>query len=248
MFESTSIIEYVNNVFEENENILRYFYTQLYKEYNPDINGYNLVFMLPPDLSGWKNTNFSLYSQDDSLSYFYSTSNFLTFAAVDFTPPINQINTERVSSRTGAIPYATEITNTEQCSMSYVENSEIDIYHYHHMWLEYIRAVLDGVISPDSKYYDSKNESVFEFGAIDYATSAYIVRYKPDMKKILFIGKCIGIFPQSLPSKELIGQRTSNELTTLPFSYFCSAYREVTWRETSHWLINEFQTLVKNRF
>jgi hypothetical protein len=69
-----------------------------------------------------------------------------------------------------------------------------------------------------------------------------------------YIGKCIGVFPQSLPSKELIGQRTSNELTTLPFNYFCAAYRAEVLPETEdglksarseslkekYWIYNEF--------
>ena len=245
--QSTTLIKYIDNVFEKNEGILRYFYTQLYRDYNPDINGYNLIFMIPPDLSGWKKNHNSLYNQTEQKSFVFSTNKFITFSAIDFTPPINQINIEKVSSRTGAIPYATEITNTEQCSVTYIDNSDIDIYHFHHMWLEYIRAVVDGIISPDEKYFTPSDDNDL-FGAIDYAASIYVVKYAPNLKTILFIGKCIGLFPQSLPSKELIGQRTSNEITTLPFSYFCSAYREVTWRESNHWLIKEFYNIVEKRF
>ena len=89
-----NIIDYVESVFEADEGVLKYFYKNLYKNYNPDINGYNLIFMVPPDLSGWKNTN--LYSQD-SPSYFNDTSKFITFSAIDFTSPTQQVNTEKIS-------------------------------------------------------------------------------------------------------------------------------------------------------
>ncbi len=115
------------------------------------------------------------------------------------------------------------------------------------MWLEYIRAVVDGIIEPDDKYISS-NDNEYLFGAIDYAASFFIVKYSPNLKRILFIGKCIGVFPQASPSKELVGQRASNELTTLPYSYFCSAYREATWRESSHWIFEEFYKSIQSRF
>jgi len=239
--DTTTIIDYVNDIFEINESALKYFYKQLFKQYNPDINGYTLVFMLPPDLSGWDKDFTKLYSQDGP-SFVFDTSKFVTFAAIDFTPPTHQVNTEKVSSRTGAIPYVTEVTNTEQCSITYIENSNIDIYHFHHMWIEYMRAVVDGFVSPASKYLDPTNLTFF--GAIDYAASIYTVRYLPNLRDIRYINKSIGVFPQSLPSKELVGQKSSNELTTLPFTYFVSGYREATWREQNHWLIKEFNDLV----
>ncbi len=242
------VIDYVNEVFEKNEASLRYFYKQLYKNYNPDINGYNLIFMIPPDLSGWRVSHNNLYSQE-SMSFFFETSKFVTFAAIDFTPPTQQVNTEKIASRTGAIPYVTEISNTEQCSITYVDNAEIDIYHFHHMWLEYMRAVVEGFVEPDDKYINPDNIKDGCFGAIDYAASIYVVKYLPNLRDIRYINKSVGIFPQSLPSKELIGQRSSNELTTLPFTYFVAGFRESTWRENnSHWLNKEFKEHVESRF
>ncbi len=241
---SATILEYIDQVFSEKEDVLKYFYKHLYKDYSPDINGYNLIFMLPPDLSGWKSDYPTLYKPEKT-SKFFDISNFITFSAIDFSPPTHQVNTEKISARSGAIPYATEISHTEQCSITYIENHEIDIFHMHHMWIEYIRAIIEGFVEPEGKYITPGNP---EFGAIDYCTSAYIVRYAPDLKTIRFIGKCVGIFPQTLPSKELIGQRTSNELTTLPFTYFVAGYREMTWRETGHWILKEFEELVKANF
>ncbi len=240
-----TIIDYIDSVFEKNGEVLKYFYKNLFKQYNPDINGYNLIFMMPPDLSGWNKTRGSLYSQYGTDSYVHDISKFITFGAIDFTSPTQQVNTEKISSRNGAIPYVTEVSNTDQCSITYIDNSDIDIYHFHHMWIEYMRAVVDGFVEPADKYMDPNSSN---FGAIDYAASIYIVKYVPNLKDIRYISKSIGCFPQTLPSKELIGQRTSNELTTLPFTYFVAGYREATWKEENHWLIQEFKDLVKVKF
>ena len=106
-----------------------------------------------------------------------------------------------------------------------------------------------------------KQNAVYQ--GIDYAGAFYILKYKPDLKKVTYIGKSIGVFPQSLPSKELIGQRTSNELTTLPFNYFCAAYRAEVLPETEkklekirsvgnlkekYWIYNEFMDLILPKF
>jgi len=240
-----TVMDYINSVYKDSEGYLRYFYKQFYKDYNPDINGFILLFMIPPDLSGFKKMYNELYGD---FSFFSEVQNFFTFSAVDFTPPSVQVNSEKILSRSGGIPYATEVTNTDQCSITFIENSKIDIYHFHRVWINYIQAVLEGLIHPSEEYLDKSNNRLF--GAIDYASSLYVVKYLPNLNKILLIGKCIGIFPQLLPGKELFGQRTSNELTTLPINYFCPLYREATWREgnVDNWIFKEFNDLVKTKF
>jgi hypothetical protein len=248
-----NLIEYLNTVFGDgktNSGLLKFFYQQQYRDFSPDINGYTLIFMVPPDLSGYRVRNASNYNQIDTNSYVGRVSNLIAFAAVDFAPPQTQVNTEQISSRNGAIPYATEVTETDQCSITYVDNSNLEVYQFHHLWVEYMREVMEGVIEPDSQYYDPNN---VRCGQIDYAASLYIIKYRPDMKTITFVSKCIGVFPQGLPSKELIGTRTSNELTTLPFTYFCTAYREATFLDRNnsggtHWILSELNTNILTRF
>lgn len=236
-----TLVDYLNDQFggsTAGDGILKYFYEQLYSQYNPDITGFTLIMMMPPDLSGYrvnKNGN-NFYNQIDPTSYLGEVGQFMTFAGIDFTPPQSQVNSESISSRTGAIPYATEVSESESCSVTYVDNSNLDIYMFHHLWVEYIREILEGVIEPASEYITPGSPN---FGAIDYAASIYVIKYRPDMRTITFVAKCMGVFPQSLPSKELIGTRTSNELTTLPFTYFCTAYREATGMEFDNWILAE---------
>ena len=239
-----TLLDYLQEAFSgdsPSEGIMKYFYEQLYSKFNPDLNGFVIALMVPPDLSGYriaKSGGNSYYSQTSPSSYFGEVSQLVSFAAVDFSPPQSQVNTETVSARTGAIPFATEVSESDTCSVTYIENSDLDIYRMHHLWVEYIREMLEGVIEPAPEYIDPTSDS---FGAIDYAASLYIIKYRPDMKTINFVAKCMGIFPQSLPNKELIGTRTSNELTTLPFTYFCTAYREATAAEYDNWILSEIE-------
>jgi len=252
----TTLVNYIDYIFADSSphsQVLKYFYHQLYREFAPDINGYTLVFFVPPDLSGYRvnveteSGSFDgerVYAQTKE-SYMGIVSKIMTFAAIDFTPPQSQVRVETISTRSGSIPIASEVSETDTMSITFLDNRQLDIYMFHHIWVEYIREVLEGTIEPDPSYYDPEYLDEFgeddNYGAIDYAASCYIVKYKPDMKSITYAAKCVGIFPQSLPNKELIGSRTTNEVVTLPFTYSCSGFREAlyTEQEAGLWIFDE---------
>jgi hypothetical protein len=253
-FEGATLTGYLDSVFNSPETeVVKFFYQQLYRDFSPDINGYTLVFFVPPDLSGYKNLAGSpLYSQEDPASYMSTVGKIMTFAAVDFTPPQSQVRTENVSTRSGSVPIASEVSESETISITFVDNGYLDIYMFHHLWVEYIREILEGTIAPDDSYYytfkDTNEPIDLDFyGAIDYAASCYIVKYRPDMKTVTYVSKCVGIFPQSLPNKELIGTRSANEIVTLPFTYSCSGFREALYHEKSSkmWIFDELDDIVK---
>lgn len=242
--------EYVSKYF--NNPVLNFFTSQLYSYFQPDINSYTLFFLVPPVLSGYENLsagsfhdkieelngrfpvdisdtayNFAIgQSQSTNLRYI---SRLLTFAAIDFTPPSSVVNISNFSTRVGNAPYATEINSSETLSVTMIDNSTLDIYSYHLIWVEYIRDILDGLIKPSDEYLKSSQTDGYNKGTIvDYMGSAYIVRYNPDLNNISHVCKCIGVFPQNIPSKELIGTRGQPEISTLPITYSVCGYREAT--------------------
>lgn len=250
----TSLKDHIEYLFSQsnsaNKSVLTYFYKQLYNDFNPDITGYTLIFMVPPDLSGYRiKYGTSVYGQDDPSSQIGEITNFVTFAAIDFTPPQSQVNSDTVKARSGGMPYATEVAESEQCSITFIDNSNLDIYTFHHLWIEYIREILDGSLSPSDEYITENND---KYRMVDYFGSIYVVKYFPNMKDIKFVAKCTGVFPQALPSKEIIGNRTTNELTTIPFTYFCTNYRECLLNElradSSFWILKELNNQIYSRF
>ena len=255
---SLETTNYLDRVVKHYQNdVLSYMSKNMMGLFNPDINGYTLIFFIPPELSGLVTQQKDLYSDTNQVIYkgdpqtpqkLNSLSRLMTFAAIDFTPPQEQVNVDKISSRSGAIPYATEITTSEQVTVTYIDNMDLSIYKFHQVWIYYMWDIIEGKIKPADKFLKNQDSSDL-YNAIDYAGAFYIVKYKPDLNSITYIGKCIGVFPQSLPSKELIGQRTANELTTLPFNYLCAAYRaEVVSEGHAGWIKNEFDLLVKTKY
>jgi hypothetical protein len=237
---------------------LKYFYGQLYRNFNPDVTGYTLIFMKPPEFSSPDFANNKKLKTDISsiigsilstvgltpqnVSTLEEFSKVYSFMATDFTPPVTEIQSSQVQTRTGALTYASDISSSETVSISFLESNPLTIYKFHLLWVEYIRELLKGTIEPDPKYYNPDDKE--NFGAQDYLASLYIVKYIPDMKTISYISKCIGVFPLRLPSKELIGTRATNEICVLPFEYSCIAFREyVEGLEINTWIKEELETV-----
>jgi hypothetical protein len=251
-------ISYFVDLYLSDNPELKYFYSQMYRNFNPDITGYTLIFMKPPEFSSPSYANNAKLKKEASdiitsvtsvigltpqvVNTLADFSKVYSFMATDYTPPRTEVQNSQVQTRTGAISYASDVKETETVSISFLESNPLTIYKFHLLWVEYMRNILIGEIEPDPKYLDSTD---FEnFGAQDYLASLYIVKYIPDMKTISYISKCIGVFPLSLPSKELIGSRTTNEICVLPFEYSCIAYREyIEGLDLNSWIKKEFNEL-----
>lgn len=215
---------------DDTRKFIRVYDKFLMRDYNPDINGYTLCFLVPPPFMSSE-----IYDFDRLASF----QKFVCFSAIDFTPPQINIEQESLNHQGGAIPYAIGVTPSNSCSVTYIENSGLDIYYFHEVWANYIKKLIMGTVCPNTDYLDRNSPN---YGVLDYVGSLYIVKFIPTFTNITYISKCIGIYPQALPNKELIGQRSANELTTLPFNYYCSYYKETL--DSEHWILSEFQNLM----
>lgn len=237
---------------------LQYFYNMLYGfgnemgQFHPDINGYTLMFMLPPHLSGYG------YSADFS-GPLGSFCKMVCFLGVDFTPPSVQVTASELPTHTGALPFGMQVNPTGQLSISYIDDQQSHIFGFHKVWVSYMEDILRGMkssdngeIKPSSEYYSDPTDP--KFGEIDYMTSAYVIRTKPTrgllFDDINYVGKATGIFPLNLPDKEVIGRRDSNEIVTVPMSYRCAWYRAYSLgtpkRDKDIYLLSEFYNLIES--
>lgn len=239
--DSEDIVELDKNLRDslETNGILYYFNKMLLggtldnEKFMPDINGYSLIFMMAPDLSG--------YTIGGSRCDDYSNiAKKFVFLAMDFTPPAVQVDMASVSGSSGGIPFGTKVTKGGQCSITFLDTINIEVFKFHKLWVDYIDKIVKGSLTPQDKYLDPNNAS---FGSIDYMSSAYVVRLKPvegSHNNILYVGKAIGIFPLNLPDKEVIGRRDTNELTTLPMTYSCARYVQTTGLDEYSWIQDDF--------
>jgi hypothetical protein len=231
--------------FLDKNGILKYFYKFIYgktvintKGFHPDVNGYSLIFMLPPELSGYNNTE-----------YMTNISKMFVFLALDFTPPQIVVNTSDVSSTIGSLSTGSEVHSGGQVSITYLDDQDLNCFSFHNTWVEYIKNITTGLIEPDPKYLNSDDEE--NFGVIDYATSAYVVRFRPSFElnsDILYVGKAVGIIPLGSNDKEIIGRRDANELTMLNYSYQCPEYLNTTGNDKNKWLIDEFHSKIASLY
>lgn len=191
----------------------------LVEQEQPDVNGYTFVFLEPPDLSGFKDKDVQY-----AINEICRKSLFL---AIEATPPSITINTEEVSTQSSvSMPYATTKVATGNLSISFLDNSNMDINSLHNVWIEYIYNQLWGDLLPADKYLDP--DQINFFGALDYATSAFIIKYDPSFSDPpVMVGKATGIFPTGLPVKEVIGTRSNRELVMQTVTYTCSYYEVV---------------------
>lgn len=259
-------IDFLNVISHQNP-IINQYREYLFKKLNPNITGFNLIFMVPPHLSGieagnnfinnFANQN-NLGNQNlNALQMYLETVPFLTFAASDYSMPTTQVVQGQINPRTGGAPYISDVISSEACNITYVDNNQCVVYLYHLLWLEYIRAIVGGgyfdqttgnwiAIKPNNQYIDESNPN---YGTLDYACSIYVVKYMPNMNDITYIGKAIGCVPVNLPSKELLGTKSVNDLALLPFDYVSGLYREyVANNNTNYWLYDEVRRLILSRY
>ena len=237
----------------QNIPVLRYFNRMLYSDFMPDVNGYVLIFMIPPHLSG--------YNLNPSPGNFLGeASKLIPFVGIDASPPSSQVTVAEINGTFGGIPYGTKVSNANQINITYLDTADIQIFSMHKTWETYIRDVTIGQVKPDDSYMGGGGSALgytyeSDFCYIDYLASAYVLKFRPSTlgsdieENIVYVGKAVGIFPLSLPHKELIGRRDANELTILPITYNSSIYREyvVTEGMTDHserWVYDELTTLL----
>jgi len=208
-------------------------------QFSPDVNGYTFIFLLPPHLSGYE------ISPDNK--DMMKISKLTCFLALDFTPPSIQVTASEGMSRSGSIPYGVDVISSGQMSITFLENHRLEIFGLHKSWVSYIEDITRGTIKPSQKYISD--------GIIDYATSAYVVRFKPTKSlnwgDIIYVGKAIGIFPTNMPDKEVIGRRDSHEITTLPINYTCTLYRQQVFgspAEPFGWIYDEVKSLCLDKY
>ncbi|MEM4385632.1 MAG: hypothetical protein QXD03_03700 [Candidatus Anstonellales archaeon] len=224
----------------QNSPVLRYFYTMLYnKNFQPDINGYSLIYLIPPHLSGIEDI-----VTDDVIT---DISRMSIFLAVDFTPPDTSIEFDSVNGSILSIPFATEHRVNNQCTVSYVDSSNLSIYGFHLKWMEYIRAVTLGMVEPSEEYLDDDS------AILDYVGSIYCIKFKPSAindfrNSITFVSKTYGVFPISLPEKEIVGSRNTNELSIINITYACADHRRYTWGSQNMFIMKEFLDDIESTF
>ena len=76
--------------------------------------------------------------------------------------------------------------------ISYTDNRDLDVFHFHKLWADYISNVYNGKWNPKMKYIYGR--------ILDYACSVYYILTAEDGETIIFWSKYYGVFPENMPS------------------------------------------------
>lgn len=255
-----------NTIRDDPENLGPYLYKFLYNEmvpkcsifahilnknltynlnFHPDVNGFYIIAMIPPHLSGYPDEISNLDN-----GRIAKTFNKSTFLSLDVNPPEISIESSTVdASNSNSVIYGINRTAGNNINISYIENRDLEIFNSHSLWIEYIRQVLLGDVSPQSQYLNDASGHIL----LDYATSCYIIKYLPNMDTVVYVGKAVGLFPQSVTTKDVIGSRNSPTISMVNINYSCADYYEFAMGEhvqTSAaffdnytWLLQELESI-----
>jgi len=228
-------IKYLDPVADDTlPNELNYFNQQLYNNYNPSISGYTLCLMVPPEFS-------SLPSGSVDEIYLKYLSKTSIFNILEYTPPQISIKNSEITNSSGAIQYASEENISYDFNCTFLDNNNSDYYIFLKIWFDYIFELLLGSIKPNPEFLNSNSPT---YGAMDYVANFYILKYDPTMKDLYFVGKVFAAFPKTLPTKEFLGTRSTNDITLLATDFVCSYYSE-SFDKTSS-LFAEVNSLLLN--
>jgi hypothetical protein len=188
---------------------MRYFNYQLFKEFVPDVNGYTLSFFVPP--------TFNAFPLRDAafMDYFQKIS---CLSISDVQPASEQVSSDRVSNRSGGISFPIDVTPSEQITVTFIDNMNMDIFNFHLYWVLYMKEAIEGFVKAPNQYLGYGTD---EYGALDYVGSLFIVKYDPSMSVVRYVGKAVGIYPTLMPNRESIGSRLTNDIPQLPITYQC---------------------------
>lgn len=76
--------------------------------------------------------------------------------------------------------------------VTYTDDRNLNVYHLHKIWIDYISGVYRGEFTPKKKYIKER--------ILDYATCAYYIVTAEDGETIIFWSKYYGVFPTTIPS------------------------------------------------
>ena len=205
--EITQLIETdLNNIQNKYNWMIKTINSAIYNgTYDPDINGFTMIYFIPPDFSAFP---------DNVNEELKNISKKMVFLATEFIPPETQVNVSQYGGGSGNLmPFPTGIGRSGNLSINYIENSEQEMLTFHNFWIEYIDGILKGKIKPNNSFLTD------DYPIIDYMGGAYVIKFNKNMNKITYIGKASGIFPLSLNTKQVFGDRSKNEVSILSIPY-----------------------------
>lgn len=137
--------------------------------------------------------------------------------------PNLMMETETVSGRLRNLNYATKAQLTGDFSISYHDNSLLDMFSYHHAWFKYIELLRRGDIDLDAiNITKGEQYQTSEFIDVPYYNALWVIVFYPHSVTPVAIFKLMGVTPISYPAQSLIGDRGNPSIGLISQNYKCN--------------------------
>jgi len=195
--------------------------TLAYQVFNPHVNGYYYVDMVHgPWVDLYKSyitspTDEIFTNASDSVSNF---PKHLGSVATDIDIPQLNIEYDTITGKSRNINYASRLNFTGDFNINYLDTYDLKLFRYHENWQRFIELYKRGSIK-STLPQDTSNLLTSEFIDIDYFNAIYILIFDPFTVNVRGIIKIMGVSPINLPIKQILGDRSKGQLTTINQNY-----------------------------
>lgn len=197
---------------------------------DPSINGYYYVYMKHgtwvnqlKDLiaAGKLQKTYGEFSSLNNETFDYLSKNYAMHATDIDIPQLN-IEYDTLSGRVRNINYASKVHYAGDFSINYIDTSRYNIFGYHEAWSKYIEACKKGYLTKETlprDYSNYKGKSDDYFIDVPYFNAVWVVVFDSFSTNIRGLIKILGVSPINLPFKQIIGDRSKNNLTVINMNY-----------------------------
>lgn len=201
---------------EDIHDIFKLFYRYFYhRGYEYDINGYTLVFCMPPPFTAFSDWG----SASMQTNHNFRVGNMMDFMnfAVSFTPVDRDIHESTITLDTSyAISFPVGISFPGQINVGFIDTDDLRVHNFHEMWAKYIFLMNRGMLKPRQHHVMNN--------VIDYTANLYAIKFKADMITPVLAAKASGVYPTTLPSGETFGNRGAHAISITNITYKCVFY------------------------
>ena len=187
------------------------------KKFNPHINGFYYVSVEPGTWATYSKNKPDNYCDDHLLAIADFKNNCSTYIT-DIDIPNLTLEYDAVSGKARSINYATKTSFASDFSLNILNDYDSYCLKYIDCQFKFISDFKKGSIEPEGAvdYVRSTGES---FTDIPYFDAIWVAIFKPFTFQISCLIKILGVAPVNMPFKNVMGDRSKNEITSLNMNY-----------------------------
>lgn len=217
----------------DQDSILKFMHKKIttdYGSHDAHVNGFYYIQMVSGTWADTYNTSTGNDQTPDTIDSTFRKSNYLSvypdelfnkfssnygMYATDIDIPQLNIEYESISGKNRSLNYASKINFAGDFSINYIETHNNLIFRYHEAWFKYIEALKKGYINITIPTNTDTSYTI----PVPYFNAVWVVIFSPFTTNIRGLVKILGVAPINLPIKQVIGDRSKNEMTVINQNY-----------------------------